>query len=89
MLGHALDHHAWGDADGSSGHWMRTGTPAAWAGSRRLGRPHPGRHHQTRPGPAARPARSLWLYTTIQQANRQKNAGQPDQAAQSLPADLA
>ena len=35
------------------------------------------------------PARSLWLYTTISQANRQMDAGQPDQAGQTYRQALA
>ena len=65
------------------------GHPRPGRGSRRLGRPHPGRHHRPRPGPAAKPAGSLWLYTTIRQATRQKDAGQPDQAAQTYRQALA
>ena len=71
---------------------MRTGTPAAsaqeaaaWA-DRIL-------HATTRGGqdtPAAdTPAGGLWLYTTIQQANRQQAAGQLDQAGQTYRHALA
>ena len=57
MLGHALDRHAWDDAEGI----VRAldavlGHPRPRRGSRRLGRPHPGRHRRPRPDPpAARP----------------------------------
>ena len=35
------------------------------------------------------PARALWLHTTIRQATRRKDAGQPDQAAQAYRDALA
>ncbi len=89
MLGHALDHRAWDDATASSGRWMSTGTPAAWAG-----KPPPGPTASWPPPPA--PARSrdaaassLWLYTISHQASRQQAAGQPDQAAQAYRQALA
>ena len=68
---------------------MRTGTPAASAR-----KPPPGPTASwTPPRAPARtppgPARSLWLYTTIEQATRQKDAGQPDQAAQTYRQALA
>ena len=69
---------------------MRTGTPAAWAR-----KPPPGPTASWTPPPArartpaARPAGSLWLYTTIHQATRQKDAGQPDQAGQTYRHALA
>jgi tetratricopeptide (TPR) repeat protein len=82
MLGRALDRHAWGDADGIvralDKYWDTRGLgeeAAAWADrildAADLGQSPP------------RPARSLWLYTTIKQADRQQDAGQPDQAAQT------
>ena len=80
MLGHALDHHAWADAEGIiralDTYWDARGLSAeaaAWA-DRVL-------DATTGPGQApAQSARSLWLYTTVHQASRQKDAGQPDQA---------
>ena len=90
MLGHALDRHAWDDAERyCPGAGCVLGHPRPRRGSRRLGRPHPGRHHRPRPGPRPSPARSLWLYTTIRQATRQKDAGQPDQAGQTYRQALA
>ena len=90
MLGHALDRHAWDDAERyRPGAGCVLGHPRPRRGSRRLGRPHPGRHRRPRPGPARDPPGSLWLYTTIQQANRQKDAGQPDQAGQTYRRALA
>jgi len=83
MLGHALDHHAWGDADGIvralDEYWDTRGLggeAAAW-GDRIL---------DANAGPDQGPAptaESLWLYVLNRQANRQKEAGQPDQAAQT------
>jgi tetratricopeptide (TPR) repeat protein len=92
MLGHALDHHAWNDASGIvralDAYWDTRGLgqeAAAWA-DRIL-------DATTSPGqgiPAAEnPAGGLWLYTTISQANRQKEAGQPDQAGQTYRRALA
>ena len=80
MLGRALDHHAWAEADSIvrplDVYWDTRGLGeevAAWtdrilhatAGSGRI---------------PPEPAQSLWLYATIRQATRQQNAGQPDQA---------
>ena len=75
-----------------SGRWMCTGAPAASAGKPAPGLtaswPPPqtpartGRRQHT-------PAGSLWLYTTIHQATRQKDAGQPDQAGQTYRKALA
>jgi tetratricopeptide (TPR) repeat protein len=83
MLGHALDRHAWADAGGIVGaldaYWDTRGLSeeaAAWADRILDATADPG---QAPPGPA----RSLWLYTTTSQANRQRDAGQPDQAAQT------
>ena len=88
MLGHALDRHAWDDAESIvralDAYWDTRGLgqeAAAWA-DRILATTGPG---QTPP----RPARSLWLYTTIGQATRQKDAGLPDQAAQTYRQALA
>ena len=53
MLGHALDRHAWDDAERyRPGAGCVLGHPRPRRGSRRLGRPHPGRHRRPRPGPA-------------------------------------
>ena len=89
MLGHALDHHAWADAEGIiralDAYWDARGLSAeaaAWAD----------RVLDATAGPGQAPpesASSLWLYTTVHQATRQKNAGQPDQAAQAYRRALA
>jgi tetratricopeptide (TPR) repeat protein len=92
MLGHALDHHAWEDASGIvralDKYWDTRGLgaeSAIWA-DRIL-------HATTRGGqdtPAADiPAGRLWLYTTIEQAARQMDAGQLDQAGQTYRHALA
>ena len=89
MLGHALDRHTWDDAEGIvralDAYWDTRGLggeAAAWADRILDATAGPG---QTPPGPA----RSLWLYTTIEQASRQQDAGQPDQAAQTYRQALA
>jgi tetratricopeptide (TPR) repeat protein len=89
MLGHALDRHAWDDADSIvralDKYWDTRGLgeeAAAWAD--RILDATAG-HGQTPPGPASR----LWLYTSIEQATRQKDAGQPDQARQTYQRALA
>ena len=81
MLGHALDHHAWYDADvivrALDGYWGTRGLggeAAAWADRILAATAAPGQ------GPAAT-TESLWLFTLGQQAARQNDAGQPDQAA--------
>ena len=89
MLGHALDHHAWDDADkivrALNAYWDTRGLgeeAAAWTD----------RILDATVGPGQVPpesARSLWLYTTTHQANRQTDAGQPDQAAQAYRRALA
>jgi len=92
MLGHALDRHAWADAQGIvralDTYWDTRGLSdeaAAWAD--RIFDATAGPGHDM---PAAEtPAGSLWLYTTIRQANRQKDAGQPDQARQTCLQALA
>ncbi len=83
MLGHALDHHAWGDAErivrALDEYWDARGLSeeaAVWADRILAATVDLGQ------GPLV-PAWSLWQYTTIRQATRQKNAGQPDQAAQT------
>ena len=89
MLRHALDHRAWADAEGIvralDAYWDTRGLggeAAAWAD----------RILDATTGPdqgPAEPARSLWLYTLNNQATRQRNAGQPDQAAQTYQRILA
>ncbi len=88
MLGHALDHQAWDDADSIirplDRYWDTRGLSseaAAWA-DRVLAA-------TTRPGqdtPADTSTESLWLYTTINQANRQNNAGAARPGRTYLPA---
>jgi tetratricopeptide (TPR) repeat protein len=80
MLGHALNHGVWADADSIvralNRYWDARGLGAeanAWAD----------RILDATAGPGKAPTEStesLWLYATIQQANRQKDAGQPDKA---------
>ena len=89
MLGHALDRHAWDDADSIvralDKYWDTRGLggeAAAWADRILDATAGPG---QIPPAPA----RTLWLYTTIQQATRQQTAGQPDQAGQTYRRALA
>jgi tetratricopeptide (TPR) repeat protein len=89
MLGHALDHHAWGDADGIvralNPYWNTrglSGEAAAWADRILDATAAPGQ------GPDAA-TESLWLFTLGQQAARQRKAGQPDQAAQTYRQILA
>ena len=92
MLGHALDRRAWDDANGIvralDGYWNTRGLgeeAAAWADRVLAATADP-----TQDTPAAETdAGSLWLYTTIQQANRQQEAGQPDQAGQTYRRALA
>ena len=92
MLGHTLDRHAWADAAGIvralNPYWDTRGLggeAAAWAD--RILDATAGPSQDT---PAAEtPAGSLWLYTTIEQATRQKDAGQPDQAGQTYRQALA
>jgi tetratricopeptide (TPR) repeat protein len=92
MLGHALDHHAWADADlivrALDMYWDSRGLgqeAAAWT-DRIL-------HATTRSSQdtlaAETPAGSLWLYATVQQANRQRDAGQLNQAGQTYRKALA
>ena len=75
MLGHALERRAWGDAEGIvralDAYWDTRGLggeAAAWADRVLAATAGPGQ------GPADG-ARSLWLYTTIHQANRQRTPG--------------
>jgi len=89
MLGHALDHHAWGDAEdifrALDAYWETRGLgaeAAAWADRILNATAGPGQ------GPAET-TESLWLYTLGRQAARQHVAGQPDQAAQTYQQILA
>ena len=80
MLGHALDHHVWSDAEhivrALDAYWGTRGLSieaAAWV-DRIL-------DATAGPGQApTEPTRSLWLYAIIGQASRQTDAGRPDQA---------
>jgi tetratricopeptide (TPR) repeat protein len=83
MLGHALDHRAWADADSIvralTCHWdaRGLGTEAAAWGDRILA---------ATAGPdqdAAGPARTLRLYAVGRQAERQRVSGRPEQAART------
>jgi tetratricopeptide (TPR) repeat protein len=81
MLRHALDHHAWDEANwivrALDEYWDTRGLneeAAAWADRVLAATAGPGQY----PPEATYP---LWLYTTIQQASRQKDAGLADQAA--------
>ncbi len=92
MLGHALDHHAWGDADSIvralDAYWDTRGLggeAAAWADRILSATTGPGQDTPATGSPAA----SLWLYITGQQAARQMNAGQLDQAELSYRRALA
>jgi tetratricopeptide (TPR) repeat protein len=87
-LGHALDHHAWAHAESIvrplDAYWDTRGLGGeadAWA-DRIL-------DAAVGPGQTPAPARSLWLYTTIGQANRQQTAGQLDQAGRTYRQALA
>ena len=90
MLGHALDRHAWDDAERvSSGRWMRTGTPAASAR-----KPTPGPTASWTPPPApARPRPNpparCGCTPPSSRPTRQQDAGQPDQAGQTYRQALA
>ena len=85
MLGHALDHHDWNDASriarALDDYWDTRGLSTeagAWADRILHATSSPG---QDTPPAAETPAGALWLYTTTRQATRQKDAGQPEQAA--------
>ena len=89
MLGYALDRQAWADASGIvralDAYWDTRGLggeAGAWADRILDATAGPG---QDPPEPAG----LLWLYTTIHQANRQKDAGQPDKAGQTYRRALA
>jgi tetratricopeptide (TPR) repeat protein len=89
MLGHALDHHAWADAEdiirALDAYWDTRGLGAeatAWAD----------RILDATAGPDQAPtesAQSLWLYTIVHQAGLQQDAGQLDRAAQAYRLALA
>jgi tetratricopeptide (TPR) repeat protein len=92
MLGHALDHHAWADASGIvralDAYWNARGLRGeadAWADRILAATAGPSGN----PPAAETPAGSLWLYTTIEQANRQRDAGQLDQAERTYRQALA
>ena len=92
MLGHALDRHAWNDASGIvralDRYWDTRGLGGeadAWADRILDATAGPGQD----PPAAETPAGSLWLYTTIEQANRQRGAGRPDQAGRTYRRALA
>ena len=93
MLGHALDRQAWDEADSIvralDAYWDTRGLgeeAAAWADRILDATAGPG----TDAVPAAATsAWRLWMYTTIQQANRQTEAGQSDQARQTYRRALA
>ena len=89
MLGQALDHHAWSDASGIvralDAYWETRGLGGeadAWADRILNAIAAPGQG-------ADATIRSLWLFTLGQQASRQENAGQPDEAAQTFQQILA
>ena len=89
MLGHALAHQAWDDADtivrALDPYWKGRGLDqeaGAWA-DRILDAT--AAHGLT----AAGPAQALWLYTTVHQATRQNEAGHPGLAAQGYRQALA
>jgi tetratricopeptide (TPR) repeat protein len=89
MLAHALDRHAWADAQGIvralDEYWDTHGLgteAAAWADRILDAIADPS---QLPSGPAS----SLWLHTTIRQGNRQHAAGHLDQAWQTYRRALA
>jgi tetratricopeptide (TPR) repeat protein len=82
MLGHALDHRAWDDAErivrALDEYWDSRslgGEASDWADRILAAIAGPGRDE-------GKAAGELWLYTTMRQANRQNDAGQPDKAEQ-------
>ena len=84
MLGHALDHRAWKDADqiarALDEYWDsrgQAGEAARWAD--RILTAIAGLGPGQDPG---RPAEELWHYTTMRQANRLNHVGHYDQAEQ-------
>ena len=89
MLGYALDHRRWADAENIvralDTYWDArglSGEAAAWADRIMAVTTDPSR---TLPGPV----RSLWLHTTNHKANRQQDTGQPGQVARDYQQALA
>ena len=89
MLGRALDHHAWADADGIirslDAYWDAHGfggEAGIWADRILDATAGPGEDPPV-------PARSLWLYVTMRRATRQNHAGQQERAAQTYQRALA
>jgi tetratricopeptide (TPR) repeat protein len=89
MLGHALDHRAWGDADGMARaldrYWETRGMGGeadAWADRILAATVDPGYV-------PIKSAESLWLHTLGQQAARQQASGQHSQAAKAYRQILA
>jgi tetratricopeptide (TPR) repeat protein len=83
MLGHALDHHAWPDAEyilrALDQYWDTrglSGEATAWTDRILAATTGVGQE-------APEATASLWLYALSQQANRQRAAGQPDEAART------
>ena len=92
MLGRALDHHTWNDASrivrALDAYWDSRGLnqeAAAWADRILDATSSPSEDIAA----AQSPARSLGLYTTIQQGNRQHRTGQLTQAAETYRRALA
>ncbi|MGA9832456.1 MAG: tetratricopeptide repeat protein, partial [Trebonia sp.] len=92
MLADALDRHAWGDAESIvralDAYWDTRGLgeeAAAWTDRILDATAGPNRDIPA----AGTHARSLWLYTTVHKATRQKDAGQLDQAGQTYRRVLA
>jgi tetratricopeptide (TPR) repeat protein len=89
MLGHALDRQAWAEAEvivrALDAYWDTRGLgeeATAWADRILDATVDPGQD-------TPEPPRSLWLFTTIAQATRQKDAGLPDQAGRTYRQALA
>ena len=89
MLGHALNHHAWDDADGIvralDDYWSTRGfneEATGWAD--RILVAVTGVGYTPSSG-----AESLWLYTIVRKAARQQDAGHSDQAANAYRQALA
>jgi tetratricopeptide (TPR) repeat protein len=89
MLGHALDHHAWGEAArivrALDDYWETRGLGeeiAAWGDRILAATAGPGRA-------VLEAAHELWLYTLGRQASRLRAAGQLDQAARAYRQALA
>ena len=92
MLGHAIAHGMWDEAEAIvqalDRYWETQGLrteAGAWADRILAAAAEPGRDTPTADSPAA----SLWLYTTGQQASRQEDAGQLDQAERTYQRLLA